>query len=105
MALNRIEDQSLKAKAFYDRNFFAFRAAFSAAGSPDANFSAPTFLPFVGQPYLGGKTLFQTLQDERLNKRTALKVKIRMVFMGFPFRYNEFTKEILFEKGRITVRR
>jgi hypothetical protein len=44
-----LADQSL--------NFFAFLAAFSAAGSPLANFSAPTFLPFVGHPYFGLKRL------------------------------------------------
>jgi hypothetical protein len=33
-------------------NFLAFRAAFSASGSPLASFSAPMFLPLEGQPVL-----------------------------------------------------
>jgi len=37
---------------YYDLNFFAF-----GTFSPDTIFSAPTFLPLLGQPYLGPNKL------------------------------------------------
>ena len=37
---------------YYDLNFFAF-----GTFSPDTIFSAPTFFPLLGQPYLGPNKL------------------------------------------------
>ena len=79
----------------YDLNFFAFFAAFSAAGSPVANFSAPTFLPSVLQPYFGLKMFPHNLQDESATIRLTQMKRVLMAFMYCIFLINEFTKEKL----------
>lgn len=42
----------------YDLNFFAL-----GTFSPLNSLSAPTFLPLLGHPYLGGNNLSQSLQE------------------------------------------
>ena len=64
-----------------DLNFFAFRASFSAFVSPPSNFSAPTFLPLLGHPYFGLKTLFHKLQDDSRNIRVQASISKRKVFI------------------------
>ena len=55
---------------YQDLNFLAFAAAFIACLSPEAIFSAPTFLPLVGQPYfdLNTEQPEKTATIKELNK-------------------------------------
>jgi hypothetical protein len=64
----------------YALNFFAF-----GTFSPLNNRSAPTFLPLLGQPLLGGKSLFQTLQEESMHsmKRNKKREKSVRAFIGY----------------------
>jgi hypothetical protein len=64
-----------------DLNFFAFLADFSALGSPPSSFSAPTFLPLLGQSYLGPNRLFQTLQDGSIIAKEQANNITRRVFI------------------------
>jgi hypothetical protein len=52
--------------------FFAFDAALIAFLSPEAIFSAPTFLPLVGQPYFA-------LNIEQLEQKPVIK-KMYIIF-------------------------
>src|SRR5882724_2277623 len=45
--------------------------------------SAPTFLPLLGHPYLGPKTLFHNLQELPLSRMTAKMVAIANFRAGF----------------------
>jgi hypothetical protein len=54
-------------------NFLAFRAAFSAAGSPLTSLSAPMFLPFDGHPYLGLNKLQETIMVKKQINVTVVK--------------------------------
>jgi len=54
--------------------------------SPLSIFSAPKALPLAGQPYLGPKTLFQTLQDEPVDtiaRKAEANNMFRIVFIWF----------------------
>jgi len=53
-----------------------------ASGSPLIIFSAPTFFPLEGQPYLGLKTLFQTLQELRLLISTIRRAMLIIFLMA-----------------------
>ncbi len=57
----------MRYRNFAPLNFPAFFAALIAAGSPDAIFSAPTFLPFVGQPYFS--CFLKIEQDENIQQQ------------------------------------
>jgi len=54
--------------------------------SPLNILSAPTFLPFEGQPYFGPNTLLYKLQEPRVLQRmhsTTKKRMVLLVFIGF----------------------
>src|SRR5690606_31809583 len=68
---------------YQDLNFFAF-----GGFSPLSILSAPKALPLAGQPYLGQKTLFQTLQDEPVDiiaRKAEANNMFRVVFIRFPY--------------------
>jgi hypothetical protein len=66
-------------------NFAALRAAFCDCWSPLRSFSAPTFLPFVGQPDLRLKTLLHTLHDDNDIETKMVMTSILKVFIAFSF--------------------
>ncbi len=60
----------------YALNFLAFGTLL-----PSKSFSAPTFLPSLSQPYLGGKTLFHKLQEEKVVEKMSKIIRYRKTFI------------------------
>ena len=69
--------------------FLAFFISFELM-SPERSFSAPTFLPLLGQPYLGPNTLFHKLHEDNIKLR-ATRINMERKFFIFYCSTNETT--------------
>lgn len=96
--------KKLRIYIYYDLNFFAFLAAFSAAGSPLTNFSAPTFRPSVLQPYLGLKMFPHNLQDESTSARLTQMKRVFTAFIDCILYQRIYEGKIAYARVNVRVR-